>query len=82
VANAGLKVAVFSWSCGRAARVAGKGLSEEGLNAETQNAQRLGKDGIRAEGDRKLGCGWLERGRNMGNDSRILQYCQVDNRKM
>ena len=61
VANVGLKVAVFSWSCGQLVRVAGKGLSEEGLNAETQSAQRFGKDGIRAEGDRKMGRGWAGR---------------------
>jgi len=38
VANTGLKVAVFSWSCGQFARVAGKGLSEGKLDAETQSA--------------------------------------------
>jgi hypothetical protein len=76
VANAGLKVAVFSWSCGQFVRVAGKGLSEEGLDPETQSAQRFGKEGMGAENDRRLGCGWAGRERNMWNGSRFQVYYQ------
>jgi hypothetical protein len=65
VANAGLKVAVFSWSCGKFVRVAGKGLSEEGLDPETQSAKRFGKEGMGAGSER-----------NMRNVSKIPAYCQ------
>jgi hypothetical protein len=96
VANAGLKVAVFSWSCRRPVRVAAKWLREEKGNAETlrsdrgrRRAQRFGEDGIGAEVDRKVDCGWAGRERNpswlrgnMSDVSRKLDYCQEDNIKM